>query len=74
VFDLLNQNQSIARTVTGTYIEDDQNLVLKQYVMLTFTYKLKSFGTPPPARGGRGGGGYQRQGPPPGGGLGGPGF
>ncbi|HTB51377.1 MAG TPA: outer membrane beta-barrel protein [Ferruginibacter sp.] len=72
VFDLLNQNQSIVRTVTGTYIEDDQNLVLKQYFMLTFTYKLKSFGTPPPVRGGRGGG-YQRQGPP-GGVPGGPGF
>ena len=70
VFDLLNQNQSIVRTVTGTYIEDDQNLVLKQYVMLTFTYKLKSFGTPPPARGGHGSGGYQRQGSPQGGGPG----
>ncbi|HMG81977.1 MAG TPA: outer membrane beta-barrel protein [Ferruginibacter sp.] len=69
VFDLLNQNQSIVRTVTGTYIEDDQNLVLKQYAMLTFTYTLKSFGTPPPAKGGRGGG-YQRQGPPGGGGPG----
>jgi hypothetical protein len=63
VFDLLNQNQSIVRTVTGTYIEDDQNLVLKQYFMLTFTYKLKSFGTPPPAKQ-RGGGNYHRMGGP----------
>ena len=63
VFDLLNQNQSIVRTVTGTYIEDDQNLVLRQYFMLTFTYKLKSFGTPPPAKQ-RGGGNYHRMGGP----------
>jgi hypothetical protein len=69
VFDLLNQNQSIVRTVTGTYIEDDQNLVLRQYFMLTFTYKLKSFGTPPPAKQ-RGGGNYHRMGGPGGG----PGF
>jgi hypothetical protein len=44
VFDLLKQNQSITRTVTETYIEDVQNRVLQQYFMLTFTYKLKSFG------------------------------
>jgi hypothetical protein len=69
VFDLLNQNQSIVRTVTGTYIEDDQNLVLKQYFMLTFTYKLKSFGTPPVSNG-RGSGNHQGMGRPPGG----PGF
>jgi hypothetical protein len=71
VFDLLNQNQSISRTVTGTYIQDAQNLVLRQYFMLTFTYKLKNFGTPPPAnqRGG-GGGNYHRMGGPGGGGPG----
>jgi Outer membrane protein beta-barrel family/Carboxypeptidase regulatory-like domain len=44
VFDLLKQNQSIVRTVTETYVEDVQNQVLQQYVMLTFTYKLKNFG------------------------------
>ena len=46
VFDLLKQNQSIVRTVTGTYIEDAQNEVLQQYFMLTFSYSLKNFGTP----------------------------
>jgi Outer membrane protein beta-barrel family/CarboxypepD_reg-like domain len=46
VFDLLKQNQSIVRTVTDTYIEDVQNQVLQQYFMLTFSYKLKNFGTP----------------------------
>ncbi|MGG9972805.1 outer membrane beta-barrel protein [Ferruginibacter sp. SUN002] len=44
VFDLLKQNQSITRTVDPTYIEDVRNQVLQQYFMLTFTYKLKSFG------------------------------
>jgi uncharacterized membrane protein YgcG len=56
VFDLLKQNQSIVRTVTETYIEDVQNQVLRQYFMLTFTYKLKNFGVAKqPARGGEGG-------------------
>ena len=44
VFDLLKQNQSIVRTVTGAYIEDAQNQVLRQYFMLTFTYSLRNFG------------------------------
>ncbi|MFZ4058250.1 MAG: outer membrane beta-barrel protein [Ferruginibacter sp.] len=44
VFDLLKQNVSVVRNVTETYIEDQRNLVLQQYFMLTFTYKLKSFG------------------------------
>jgi hypothetical protein len=47
VFDLLKQNRSIARTVTESYIEDVQNQVLTQYFMLTFSYKLKNFGTAP---------------------------
>ena len=44
VFDLLKQNQSITRTVGDSYIQDVQNLVLKQYFILTFTYNLKNFG------------------------------
>ena len=44
VFDLLKQNQSLVRTVTGYAIEDAQSQVLKQYFMLTFTYSLKNFG------------------------------
>jgi hypothetical protein len=44
VFDLLKQNRSINRSVTETYIEDEQNQVLQQYFMLTFTYNLRSFG------------------------------
>ena len=47
VFDLLNQNQSISRTVSETYIEDKNTQVVKQYFMLTFTYNLKNFGKAP---------------------------
>ena len=47
VVDLLKQNRSITRTVSDSYIEDVQNQVLTQYFMLTFSYKLKNFGTPP---------------------------
>jgi hypothetical protein len=44
VFDLLKQNKSITRNVTDSYIQDVKNQVLQQYFMLTFTYKLKTFG------------------------------
>ena len=44
VFDLLKQNKSISRNVTDSYIQDVKNQVLQQYFMLTFTYKLKTFG------------------------------
>jgi len=43
VFDLLNQNNSIARNVTETYVEDVQTVVLQQFVMLTFTYNIRHF-------------------------------
>ncbi len=46
VFDLLAQNKSVTRTVNETYIEDVQSIALRRYFMLTFTYKLKNFGTP----------------------------
>lgn len=63
VFDLLKQNQSIVRTVTGAYIEDSQSQVLQQYFMLTFSYSLKNFGVAKSAGNGREG----RMGPGPGG-------
>lgn len=44
VFDLLNQNKSVTRSVTSSYVQDQINQVLQQYFMLTFTYKLKTFG------------------------------
>ncbi len=47
VFDLLKQNQSIARTVSEIYLEDVNTKVVQQYFMLTFTYNLKNFGKAP---------------------------
>lgn len=43
VFDLLNQNNSIARNVTETYVEDVQTTVLQQFWMMTFTYNIRHF-------------------------------
>jgi hypothetical protein len=44
VFDLLKENQSISRTVNGSFIEDTQSQILTQYFMLTFTFNIRSFG------------------------------
>ncbi len=43
VFDILNQNRSIGRTVTGNYTEDYSTTVLKRYFMFTLTYTFKKF-------------------------------
>jgi hypothetical protein len=53
VNDLLNQNQSITRTVSDGYVQDTRSTVLKRYFMLTFTYNLNRAGE-------------QRRGGPPG--------
>jgi hypothetical protein len=42
VYDLLNQNVSIVRNVTENYIQDVQTKVLTRYILLTFTYNLRS--------------------------------
>lgn len=44
VYDILNQNIGNSRTVSETYVVDQENLVLKQYVMFSLTYKLDKFG------------------------------
>lgn len=43
VYDILNQNQSVRRTTTPTSIYDTQDIILKQYVMFSLTYKLEKF-------------------------------
>ena len=43
VFDILNQNRSIGRNVTGQYTEDYYTTVLKRYGMFTITYTIRNF-------------------------------
>ncbi|UOQ96329.1 outer membrane beta-barrel protein [Hymenobacter sp. 5317J-9] len=44
VYDLLNQNRSVVRNTTETYVEDVRSRILQQYFMLSFTYNLRQFG------------------------------
>jgi hypothetical protein len=43
VFDLLNQNVSVTRTISTNSIQDTKTNVLTRYAMLTFTYNLRKF-------------------------------
>lgn len=43
VYDILNQNLGTSRSITPTSISDQQNTVLKRYVMFSLTYKLEKF-------------------------------
>ncbi|MGW8121059.1 outer membrane beta-barrel protein [Roseivirga echinicomitans] len=45
VFDLLKQNQRVSRSINGSYIQDTNSQILTQYVMLTFTFNIRSFGS-----------------------------
>ncbi|HET6766254.1 MAG TPA: outer membrane beta-barrel family protein [Chitinophagaceae bacterium] len=40
VYDLLNENESIVRNTNSNYIEDQNNLVLQRFFLLSFTYSL----------------------------------
>ncbi len=53
VYDLLDQNINTRRTVTADYISDSQGTVLKQYFMLSFSYKIAKAGGGKGRRGGR---------------------
>jgi hypothetical protein len=43
VFDVLNQNVSTSRTSNELYIEDNRVQVLRRYLLLSFSYTLRSF-------------------------------
>lgn len=43
VYDVLNQNQSVRRTIAPAYFEDREDLILKRYVMFSLTMKLNKF-------------------------------
>ena len=68
MFDILNKNASVTRTVTNNTIQDVQGNVLKQYFSLTFAYNLRNFAgqsqkaMPSLFRGSREGGGGSRGG------------
>ena len=52
VYDLLNQNQSATRTINPTTILDEENIVLKRYLMFSLSYKIEKFaGKEKPSRG-----------------------
>ncbi|QYJ68492.1 outer membrane beta-barrel protein [Flavobacterium litorale] len=44
VYDVLNQNLGTSRTITATSVFDQENIVLKRYVMFSLTYKIQKFG------------------------------
>jgi len=43
--DILNQNTSITRTVTDTYIQDSQTVVLRRYYMLNLQLNIRRYKT-----------------------------
>ena len=43
IADILNQNNSISRTINEFYVEDNSSDILGRYILLNFTYKLRHF-------------------------------
>ena len=48
-FDILGQNRSIQRNVTDAYYEDVKTTILQRYLMLMFTYNIRSGNVVAPA-------------------------
>lgn len=46
VYDVLNQNQSAVRTISATSVRDEENKVLKRYIMFSISYKMGNFAVP----------------------------
>ncbi|HON54232.1 MAG TPA: outer membrane beta-barrel family protein [Bacteroidales bacterium] len=64
VFDILDQSKSVRRTTTDNYIQDVSSLTLKQYFMLSFTWRFGKFGDRSGQQGGSRGMNHGRFGPP----------
>ncbi len=45
VFDLLNQNKAVSRTIKENYLYESQTSILNRYGMLTFLYNIRKFRT-----------------------------
>ncbi|WP_281235062.1 outer membrane beta-barrel protein [Flavobacterium gelatinilyticum] len=43
VYDVLNQNLSATRTISATSVRDEENTVLRRYVMFSLAYKIGNF-------------------------------
>ncbi len=43
LYDVLEQNDSIVRNVTETYIEDSRTALLQRFALLTFTWNIRNF-------------------------------
>ncbi len=50
VYDVLDQNQNATRSITSTSVRDEQNDVLKRYLMFSLTFKLDKFAGKPEGR------------------------
>ena len=67
VYDILQQKQTVNRTITANYIDDTEYNSLSRYFMLSFTYRFNSFGKGnEPASRTSGRWGHGPGGPPPG--------
>jgi hypothetical protein len=44
VYDILNNNTALTRSISDQYIEDRESNMLNQYLILSFTYNLRKFG------------------------------
>jgi len=63
----LDQSKSVRRTTTDNYIQDVSSLTLKQYFMLSLTWRFGKFGDRSGGREGSRGMDHRRFGPPGGG-------
>lgn len=69
IYDLLNENKSITRTVEQNYIQDSRTTVLTRYFLVSFVYNIRKFAgkgqqMPPMMKGM-----FRRNGEPRGGGM-----